>query len=196
MGNNLSGGSSHPAHNQTHQSNNANGLYGVGTNGETGQYAWQTKEGLKVVVKIREKRVSFKDSSDISQWRKAMCNLMIYQCHFKSGFVAEVVDILEDSSNFYVLMEMVNGIDLFEFLHRLKIVDDQARAVFLCKVAYQLTAALRDFSPSNPRKEGNPDGLSLDQIRGMGTQLVHKDLKLENVVLDDDKSGMRAVLKV
>jgi len=190
---------------------------------------------FKVVVKIREKDVSFKDNADIQSWTSTMTDLMRWQRNFKSGFVAEMIDILEDSSSFYAITQLVHGIDLFEFIHKLKIVDEQAKAVFICKVAYQLTDALRDLSPPGGglREEGssqgnngngngsgngnggsngtgNNNGSSKHLLDGMDSNpgsesstrgqqvplLVHKDMKLENVVLDDDKSGTRGNLKL
>ena len=63
-----------------------------------------------------------------------MSNLLGWQRSFTSGFVAEMIDVLEDEKNFYAIMQLINGIDLFEFMHRLKIVDEQAKAVFITKV--------------------------------------------------------------
>ncbi len=72
--------------------------------------------------------------------------------------------MFEDKNNYYVVMELVDGIDLFEFLHSCKVTDLDSKSLFVKKIAFEVLSALRDY-----------ESLSL----------VHKDLKLENVVLTD-----------
>mmetsp|Transcript_3405 Transcript_3405/g.8000 ORF Transcript_3405/g.8000 Transcript_3405/m.8000 type:complete len:344 (+) Transcript_3405:149-1180(+) len=140
--------------------------------GQEVHFATRTRDGMKVVIKIREKLVSFKDANDISTWKLAMENLLNWQEHF-GEHIAGLYDLFEDATAYYVVMELVNGLDLFEFIHHVKIQDDGQKLLFVKKVAYECMRALCDY-----------EGLSL----------VHKDVKLENVVLMD--TGKRGVLKV
>lgn len=118
-----------------HNDSNGNGTQNGGSTSSTNNNGSSSKQDhTKVVVKIREKKVSFKDQSDISQWKQAMCSLMVWQRNFRSGLIVEIVEVLECPNNFYCIMQQINGIDMFEFLHRLKIVDDQSKAVFICKL--------------------------------------------------------------
>ncbi|CAD7939944.1 unnamed protein product [Amoebophrya sp. A120] len=140
--------------------------------GQAVHFGTRLKDGVKIVVKIREKLVSFKDSNDITTWKQSMENLLNWQDHF-GEHIAGLYDLFEDATAYYVVMELVNGLDLFEFIHHVKMQDEGIKLLFVKKVAYECMRALSDY-----------ESLSL----------VHKDIKLENVVLMDTQK--RGVLKV
>lgn len=113
-------------------------------------------KGREYVVKIRRKPGSFKTQKDESAWR-ASTELMLNlpPC----AGIAQVAEVLEDAAGFYVVMEKVDGLDLHEWL-----------------------------CASGP--------LDLDGVKDVLRQLlqavgklhengcIHKDLKLENVMLE------------
>merc|ERR1712096_550074 len=71
-----------------------------------------------------------------------------------------------DKKNYYVIMEHVNGRDMFDFFVQEKIYEKSYKLV----VGKQIAKALVE---------------SLSEIHSIG--LIHRDIKLENVVLDESK---------
>lgn len=109
-----------------------------------------------VVVKVRGKKESFFCSQDEREWRTSTEFIMNMP---ESSSIVQLFDVLEDSKNYYVVMEKAGGMDLFETLDchgRLPIND--------CKeIIRQLVKAVAE-------------------LHGRGC--IHKDLKLENVMVD------------
>jgi len=133
--------------------------------GQQVRFAKRILDGRRYAVKIRDKLVSFKDAIDVSTWRESMGYLLVLQDDEAFGkHVARIHELLEDQRNYYVIMELVDGIDLFEFLHSCRSLDLDMMALFFRKVAYEVLLALKDYKRN---------------------KLVHKDLKLENIVLSD-----------
>jgi len=109
-----------------------------------------------VVVKIRWKKGSFHGRGEEKAWRantEVMLNLP------PTSSIAQIHEVLEDDVAYYVIMEKVGGMDLFETLqHDGKLSLDEIRDVLR-----QLLAAVHKLHSNG---------------------CIHKDLKLENVMLD------------
>lgn len=123
--------------------------------------------GNDVVIKVRSKRNSFKESEE-KEWRAStefMLNLP------PSGNICKLYEVLEDVDAYYVVMEKCGGQDLFESLH-----NDSRMSIDECKaVLGQILTALADL-----HAEG----------------LVHKDLKLENIMIDKTPSTTKSSAKI
>lgn len=110
----------------------------------------------EVVVKVRYKKGSFHSAGDEQAWRTStemMLNLP--NC---SG-IARIVEVLEDKDAYYVVMEKVGGMDLFETLHAEgKLPVDEVKDIL--RQLLDAVAELHDHG------------------------CIHKDLKLENVMFN------------
>merc|ERR1719476_694218 len=112
-------------------------------------------DGLEVVVKVRYKPNCFRSREDERSWRhntEFLLNLP------DSCGVARLYEVLEDPKAFYVVMEKVGGMDLFETLEAEKVSVPMAQDIIR-----QLLVSLAHLHSHN---------------------MVHKDLKLENVMVD------------
>ena len=75
-----------------------------------------------------------------------------------------MVDVLEDPNNYYACMEHVEGRDLFDYFLQEKIYARSYRLILVRQLCRSLLTALEELHQHG---------------------LVHKDLKLENVVFDE-----------
>lgn len=119
-------------------------------------FAKRISDGADVVIKMRAKAESFVSKSEEQEWRRSTEMLLNLPA---SENIARVYEVLEDDRMYYIVMEKVDGMDLFEVLHsegRLPLL--QAKAIIR-----QLLQAVNDL-----------------HSRGC----IHKDLKLENVMVD------------
>jgi len=122
-------------------------------------------DGEECVIKIREKPKCFRSADDERSWRQrteALLNLPLPEI----GGICKLFEVLEDSEAFWIVMERVRGVDLYEMLE----------------------------------SEGN---LSLDTTREILRHIlasvshlhvhnmIHKDLKLENVMINTAMKGSR-----
>lgn len=123
------------------------------------RYATRISDGAEVVVKICIKGVddtsAFATSDDELEWRETMLRVLNLPEH---PGIATTYAVLEDSRAYYVVMERVAGLDLFEVLRRERLSVEDVRAVL-----QQLLGALAVLHSSG---------------------FIHKDLKLENVMLE------------
>jgi len=129
------------------------------------RYGKRVSDKTDVVIKVRDKRKSFRGHTDESSWRlftESFLKLPLFQN------VARVFEVLEDKENYYIIMEKLDGSDLFEILAESKSRRENGEvlewtgyelAIHICR---ELLRALRYL-----HKNG----------------LIHKDLKLENVML-------------
>jgi len=120
------------------------------------RHAVRTEGGQSVVMKLRYKQGSFVSAEEEKEWR---LNMELMLSLPKSGCIAELYEVLEDHKAYYVVMEKVDGMDLFATLdveRRLPPADVRA-------VIRQLLQGVAD-------------------LHGRG--MIHKDLKLENVMID------------
>mmetsp|Transcript_73167 Transcript_73167/g.210103 ORF Transcript_73167/g.210103 Transcript_73167/m.210103 type:complete len:538 (+) Transcript_73167:102-1715(+) len=123
--------------------------------------AKQRSNGHEVVVKVRFKKESFKIKSEEREWRSSteyMLNLP--EC----TNIAQLFEVIEDEKAYYVIMEKVDGKDLFESI------------------------AGQELLPIEESKEIIAQILAgLAELHSRGR--IHKDLKLENVMLDRTPSN-------
>lgn len=141
-------------------------------------FAARKSDGKKVVIKRRSKKSSFKDSSEVTEWILVM--KVLY--HISGGkeqeksesssdgssrrgrlkYVANLVDIIEDEDNYYAVMEHVQGRDLFDFFVQEKVYTQPKRIQIARHLCKQILRGIQELHSNG---------------------LVHKDLKLENLVL-------------
>eukprot|EP00931_Biecheleriopsis_adriatica_P068273 TRINITY_DN4224_c0_g1_i3.p1 TRINITY_DN4224_c0_g1~~TRINITY_DN4224_c0_g1_i3.p1 ORF type:complete len:703 (+),score=103.97 TRINITY_DN4224_c0_g1_i3:30-2138(+) len=110
------------------------------------------------VVKVRYKNKSFQGRNDEQKWRNnTELILNIPQCNG----IARIHEVLEDPKAYYVIMERAGGCDLYECL----------------------TGAPEKRLPPNEAKDVMRELLNaVAELHGHG--FIHKDLKLENVMLN------------
>ena len=80
--------------------------------------------------------------------------------------MAKVLDLIEDGVCYYVIMEFVRGRDLFDYFVQDKVYEKPYKLQIVTQIWRDLIGGL----------------LELHQ-----TGMIHKDIKLENVVLDESK---------
>lgn len=121
------------------------------------RHAQRLSDRMIVVIKSRAKSNSFGNKAEEREWRASMEFMM--ELSAASANVAKVYEVLEDAFCYYVIMEKVEGLDLFETLAR-----EGRLPTWDCKdLLRQLLEAVADMHD-----------------RGV----IHKDLKLENVMVD------------
>lgn len=117
--------------------------------------AIRRSDGEEVVIKLRFKPGCFKNKDDELNWRRSTEYLLNMP---DSSHIAIIYEVLEDSRSFYIVMEKVPGMDLCETLKQGSVAVEDARSI-----VKQLLAAMAHLHSHDA---------------------VHKDLKLENVMLD------------
>merc|ERR1711870_60119 len=78
-------------------------------------FATRKRDSLECVVKIRNKPACFRSREDERSWRhntEFLLNMPEY-----TG-VAKIYEVIEDPKAFYIAMEKVGGMDLFETLEQ------------------------------------------------------------------------------
>jgi hypothetical protein len=119
-------------------------------------FAKRKSDNAEMVIKTREKSSSFISKEEESDWRKSTEMILNLP---KSESIAQIYEVLEDSRTYYVIMEKVHGMDLFELLN-----SEGRQSTLEAKVILrQLLTAVNDL-----------------HLRGC----IHKDIKLENVMAD------------
>jgi serine/threonine protein kinase len=121
------------------------------------RFAKRRSNGESVVVKVRTKPKCFRGRDDEREWRSITEFLLNMP---EDAGVVKLFEVLEDSSALYVIMERVHGQDLFESI--------SGEGAVAPELARQITFQLLEATA---------------HLHGQG--LVHKDLKLENVVVDE-----------
>lgn len=163
-------------------------------------FAKRLSDGKKVIIKQRNKTRSFKDEQEVTDWVFNMKLLHYVTMGGKNdspksngkrkddvldkirdcSHIARVFDIIEDAKYYYVVMEYVIGRDLFEYF----IQEKPYERSYALDIAKQLAKSLC---------------FALDKLHTMG--IVHRDVKLENIVLDEEKykqegAELRCVTKI
>mmetsp|Transcript_57896 Transcript_57896/g.130849 ORF Transcript_57896/g.130849 Transcript_57896/m.130849 type:complete len:379 (-) Transcript_57896:109-1245(-) len=122
-------------------------------------FATRLSDNLEVVIKVRDRSKSFKRGADEREWRattEVQLNMPKIEtmCHF--------IDVFETKENYYVVMEKVEGRDLFEQMASERLRINDAR-----EILFQILTAVKAMHDAGR---------------------IHKDLKLENVMVDMDSS--------
>jgi len=125
-------------------------------------FATRISDGLEVVVKTREKSKSFKSyKGEEKEWRKSMQILLNVPV---SENIAQLYDVYEDFTYYYIVMEKVAGLDLYEGA-----CDNSTMSIEEIKdILYQLLLGLSYLHAA---------------------KCIHKDLKLENIMMEFTKQG-------
>lgn len=119
------------------------------------RHAMRLEDGERVVIKLRFKPGSFGSAEEQRQFRQTMEFMLNLP---KSGSIAQLYEVLEDERAYYVVMEKVEGMDLFETL------DSEGR-----------------FPISESRDIIRKLLTAVAELHERG--FIHKDLKLENVMI-------------
>eukprot|EP00747_Dinoflagellata_sp_TGD_P135161 gnl/TRDRNA2_/TRDRNA2_175423_c6_seq7.p1 gnl/TRDRNA2_/TRDRNA2_175423_c6~~gnl/TRDRNA2_/TRDRNA2_175423_c6_seq7.p1 ORF type:complete len:562 (+),score=93.24 gnl/TRDRNA2_/TRDRNA2_175423_c6_seq7:113-1687(+) len=119
-------------------------------------FARRLSDNAQVVIKIRKKATSFASDSEEQEWRATMV-LMLNLPPRES--ICRLFEVLQDSKCYYVVMEKVEGKDLFE---------------------------LQDHPGPWPISDAREViGQLLEAVCHLHSKgYIHKDLKLENVMID------------
>lgn len=126
------------------------------------RHATRKSDQQRVVVKLRIKPRCFESRQEEKEWRDGTDFMLNLP---RSNSISNIIEVLEDSRAFYIVTEMAAGQDLFEWLG--------GGEVFSVNAAREILHALLE-------------GLKhLHQSNG-----IHKDLKLENVVVDGEGDGI------
>lgn len=126
------------------------------------RHAMRLSDASRTVIKIRKKANSFASGQEEREWRQSAEFMLNLP---RSSSIAEVYDVLEDKVAYYVVMERVGGSDLFELMDAegMLCLDDSKS---ILRQLLRGVAALHDKG------------------------CIHKDLKLENVMVD--RSSLKA----
>jgi serine/threonine protein kinase len=118
-------------------------------------FAKRLSDNEEVVVKTRDKSCSFKADWEEREWR----DTTVAQLNMpKIESMCELIAVYETKEKYYVVMERAEGMDLFEHFQRGHVSIEDAR-----QILFQMLTALEAMHASGR---------------------IHKDLKLENVVVD------------
>jgi len=118
-------------------------------------FAARLSDNLEVVIKTRERSKSFKGNTEEREWR---ATTEVQMNMPRIATICQFLEVIETKDYYYIVMEKVQGRDLFEQLHRESIKPTDAR-----EIVKQILQALIVFH---------------------STGRIHKDLKLENVMVD------------
>jgi len=119
-------------------------------------HAQHRATGRQNVVKVRVKKESFRRSGEEEEWRQSTEFMLgLNTC----SNIAQIYEVLEDAKAYYVVMEKVSGQDLFESIAGKALLPVQEIKEILCQIL-----------------------VGLAELHAEGR--IHKDLKLENVMLD------------
>jgi serine/threonine protein kinase len=132
-------------------------------------FAKRNADGHDYVVKIRMKPNCFRTDEDARSWRKRTESLLNLPLPGHVG-ICRLVEVIEDPEGYYVVMERVKGKDLFEVTRGGHSPSMEVTREFL----RHILVSIRHLHLHN---------------------MIHKDLKLENVMISDAFKGDRKELK-
>uniref|UniRef100_A0A7S2VKP8 Protein kinase domain-containing protein n=1 Tax=Zooxanthella nutricula TaxID=1333877 RepID=A0A7S2VKP8_9DINO len=119
-------------------------------------HATHNPSSLPVVIKIRIKKDSFRNRQEEDSWRSSTEFMLGLPA---GGHIAQVYEVLEDDKAYYVIMEKVSGQDLFESISG----QDLPPMSEVQEIVSQILAGLADLHAGGR---------------------IHKDIKLENIMLE------------
>jgi serine/threonine protein kinase len=126
----------------------------------------------QVVIKVRSKAKGFKDAKDHEDWVRVV-KMMYYISSGPSSqlsSIANMYDMLEDENFYYAVMEYVQGRDLFDYF-----IDEKPhKQPYVASLGGQITASALQ---------------AVSELHYYG--LFHRDLKLENLVLDESRNKQK-----
>jgi len=126
-------------------------------------FAKRICDGSECVVKVRMKPHCFRTDVDEKSWRRRTEFLLNLPLNENIG-ICRLIEVLEDNDGFYVVMERVRGYDLWEALNK-----QGAMAVDTVRnILKQLLLSVSHLHMHN---------------------IIHKDLKLENVMIVKEGRG-------
>mmetsp|Transcript_850 Transcript_850/g.1897 ORF Transcript_850/g.1897 Transcript_850/m.1897 type:complete len:356 (-) Transcript_850:109-1176(-) len=130
------------------------------------RFAERMSDGKEVVIKVRDRSKSFKSGGDERDWRtttEMQLNMPKVEC------ICEFFEVICTPSYYYVVMEKIEGKDLFETIAQERLSSSDTREI------------LRQ---------------TLEAIRILHCQgRIHKDLKLENIMVTPLPSATEAATK-
>ncbi|CAD7936450.1 unnamed protein product, partial [Amoebophrya sp. A120] len=145
---------------------------------------FRKRDNLPVIIKARAKKHSFAGKDEEVRWVQNTVTLM-HSAAMQSAVIVKILEVRESSKSYYIVMERARGVDLFTY--------------FLAAQKYA-TAAI--IAPAIERVRQ----VAFEVLQGISVfhrcNLVHRDLKLENIVLHDNmtpwarSSPMRCSLKL
>merc|ERR1719343_2015663 len=128
-------------------------------------FATRSSDGLEVVIKTRKRSNSFKSLSEEREWRvttEYQLNMPVVDT------LCQLYEVLETPDYYYVIMEKVAGQDLFE----------------------EMASSSRKISHVDSREIVRQ---ILEGLKALHAERrIHKDLKIENVMVDMDSPTKRS----
>lgn len=134
-----------------------------------------TFEQKPVIVKWRSKALGFKDAHEHAQWQRTMRLLRLQSLSNGTKPISSLLALFEDDFGYHVVMEEVPGRDLFDYFQQEKPFE-RLQEGGLHQVRQLIKGVL----------------LGVKALHDLN--LFHRDLKLENVVLDEVVGGRAAML--
>eukprot|EP00929_Paragymnodinium_shiwhaense_P113856 TRINITY_DN82146_c0_g1_i1.p1 TRINITY_DN82146_c0_g1~~TRINITY_DN82146_c0_g1_i1.p1 ORF type:complete len:383 (-),score=73.39 TRINITY_DN82146_c0_g1_i1:152-1300(-) len=122
-------------------------------------------DGEETVVKVREKPKCFRTVEDERSWRRRTEHMLNLPLPDHVG-ICRLYEVLEDSEGYYIVMERVRGADLFETLDA----DGPMTVDMTREILRHLLVSVMHMHWHN---------------------VLHKDLKLENIILNSSRKKRR-----
>lgn len=124
------------------------------------RFAKRVSDKADMVIKTRQKVDSFSDDQDEQEWRRSTEMLLNLP---ESESICQLHEVLDDGKTYYVVMEKIEGMDLFEVLN-----SEGCMPIGTVKVVLkELLKAVKDLHAQG---------------------CIHKDLKLENVMVESPQA--------
>lgn len=131
--------------------------------GVTLLFATRLSDGRQVVVKSQEKCFAFRKASEEEAWRRTMESQLNMPA---SDTICELLEVVETEDSYHVVMERIDGKELFEVVVQESVSHADAREI------------MRQILDS------------LVQMHGAGR--IHKDLKMENCMVQQKPQRLKS----
>lgn len=123
---------------------------------------FRRSDRMDVVIKVRAKRP---DPASERAWREVMSQL--FSMRHQSAHVLDIIEILEDDKQFFVVMPMCEGGELFNFL----VTEAEVPESECKRIIREILIAIGTLHENN---------------------LIHRDVKPENILFDIDKQMLES----